>query len=54
METNDYLQGMRDCKDGKEHQVGKSKDYDEGYGVQYEAEALLTEMGLMQDLQINS
>jgi hypothetical protein len=44
----DFLKGQRDCKDGKPHKSGKSADYDRGYGTQYEAEAMLTEMGLKQ------
>ena len=46
MNTDDFLQGQRDCKDGVPHEAGKSKDYDAGYGSQYEAEQALTEMGL--------
>ncbi len=43
---DDFLQGQRDCRDGKSHEAGKSDAYDRGYGTQYEAEQALTEMGL--------
>ena len=44
--ADDFLQGARDCKDGIPHESGKPKAYDDGYGSQYEAEQLATEMGL--------
>ena len=46
MNTDEYLRGQRDCKDGKPHKAGQSKDYNDGYGCQYEAEQMLTELGL--------
>lgn len=46
MNADDFLQGQRDCKNGVPHEAGKSKDYDAGYGAQYSAEQMLTEMGL--------
>ena len=42
MNTDDYLQGMRDCKEGREHKPGMSQDYDEGYSAEYEREEVLT------------
>jgi len=39
---NDFLQGQRDCKEGKPH-VSGSEDYDRGYRVQYELEQMETE-----------
>jgi hypothetical protein len=36
--TDDFIKGQKDCKDGKQHESGKSKDYDRGYGFQYELE----------------
>lgn len=54
MKTDDYLQGQNDCKDGVPHEMGKSKDYHDGYATQYEAEQLLTEMGIRQNEQISS
>jgi len=53
MNTDDYLQGMRDCKDGIPHQPGKSQDYNDGYSCQYSSEAVQgwanDEMGLEVD-----
>ena len=49
MNTEEYIQGMRDARKGIPHQPGKGKDYDDGYSLQMESEACLTEMGLMQD-----
>ena len=46
MDTDRFLQGQRDCKEGKPHEAGKPEDYNRGYGSQYEAEQLATEMGL--------
>ena len=46
MNSDEYLKGMRDCKDGKPHQPGMSQDYNEGYSCQYSAEQSLTAMGL--------
>jgi len=54
MKTDDYLQGMRDCKDGIPHKMGKSADYHDGYATQYAAEQLLTEMGIRQNERISS
>ena len=44
MNTDDFLRGQRDCKDGNPHKAGQSEDYDRGYGAQYELEAVMTEM----------
>jgi len=44
--ADDFLQGARDCKDGKPHEAGKSEAYDDGYGAQYSSEQMLTEMGI--------
>lgn len=44
MNTDDYLQGMRDCKDGVPHKSGKSQDYDDGYATEYERQEVLTVM----------
>jgi hypothetical protein len=46
--TDDFLQGQNDCRDGIEHKAGKSAAYDDGYSTQYQAEQILTDMGLMQ------
>ena len=48
MNADDYLKGMRDCKDGNDAKPGMSQDYYDGFGCQYEAEQSLTEMGLRQ------
>ena len=31
----DFLQGQKDCKNGKPHKDGMSEDYDRGYNYQY-------------------
>jgi hypothetical protein len=41
-DTNDYLRGQADCRDGKEHQAGKSESYDDGYASWYAWEQCLT------------
>jgi len=46
MNTDEYLKGMRDCKNGKPARLGMSDDYYDGYSCQYEAEQALTELGL--------
>ena len=48
MDTNEFLRGQQDCKVGVEHKPNQHPDYDRGYGAEYEAEQLLTEMGLRQ------
>ncbi len=35
--STDYLQGMKDCRDGAPHQ-SKGDDYDEGFACQYQHE----------------
>ena len=44
METNDFLQGQEDCREGKSHEAGKSDSYDRGYSTQYEWEQILGAM----------
>ena len=41
--TSDFIDGMRDCRDGVAHHAGRSKDYDEGYSAQYELEQVIHE-----------
>lgn len=41
MNTQDFLQGQKDCKAGKAH-VSKSVDYNRGYAAQYELEQVLS------------
>ncbi len=41
--TGDFIDGMRDCRDGIDHQIGRSKDYDDGYSAQYELEQIINE-----------
>lgn len=36
-----YIQGSRDCEEGKPHEAGKGDDYDRGYASRYEIEQIL-------------
>lgn len=47
---NEYLQGMLDCKEGKQHQKGQSVDYDRGYGDQFNHEASATALALQEEV----
>lgn len=40
MNTDDFLRGQRDCKDGKDLKLGDTDDYYRGYGAQYELEQI--------------
>jgi len=40
MDTEMFLQGQIDCRDGKPHQSGKGESYDRGYSTQYEMEQI--------------
>ena len=51
LNSNEYLNGQRDCKDGVQHVEGKHPDYDAGYASQYEAEQLATELGLRNEFR---
>jgi len=44
MNSDEYLKGMRDCKDGIPHQPGMSQDYNDGYAAEYERQEVLTVM----------
>jgi hypothetical protein len=46
MNTREYLDGQRDCRDGLQAKLNASQDYYDGFACQYEAEQILTEMGL--------
>ena len=35
-----FIDGQRDCRDGKPHQPGKPEAYDQGYNFQYQLEAI--------------
>ncbi|MBK8187625.1 MAG: hypothetical protein IPK77_10550 [Cellvibrio sp.] len=41
---SDFLDGMKDCRDGKLHQMGMSDSYDAGYSSQYELEQIMSEV----------
>tara|TARA_R110002110_G_scaffold415850_1_gene657991 strand:+ start:23009 stop:23149 length:141 start_codon:yes stop_codon:yes gene_type:complete len=41
MNTEEFLRGQRDCKDGKPH-TDQSKSYNRGYAAQYEMEQALS------------
>jgi len=38
--SDDFKQGQQDCEDGIPFFFGKSKEYERGYGYQYELEEL--------------
>ncbi len=44
--TDGFLRGQEDCKSGEPHKLGMGKDYDRGYGFQYELEQINTERSL--------
>lgn len=44
MNTEQFLQGQKDCKAGKPHKSG-SDDYNRGYSAQYELEQVLSSKG---------
>ena len=44
MNTDYFLQGQRDCKNGIPHRSGIHEDYDRGYAVEYERQEALTAM----------
>ncbi len=44
MDTNMFLQGQIDCRDGKPHEAGKGESYDRGYAAQYTHEANMETM----------
>lgn len=39
-----FLDGMKDCKEGKPHQMGMGESYDAGYGTQYELQEIMAEV----------
>lgn len=39
----DFLDGMKDCRDGIKHQMGMSDSYIAGYSTQYELEQIEAE-----------
>tara|TARA_R110000850_G_scaffold57485_2_gene134421 strand:- start:736 stop:876 length:141 start_codon:yes stop_codon:yes gene_type:complete len=44
MNTDEFLRGQQDCKDGKLH-TDKGKDYNRGYAAQYAMEQVLSHKG---------
>lgn len=38
MNADEFMQGQKDCRDGKPHEAGKGESYDRGYAAQYEWE----------------
>ena len=36
--TNEFMDGMRDAKEGLEHKMGMGEDYTRGFSAQYQAE----------------
>ena len=39
--VDDFLQGQKDCKDGKPAKQNASDDYNRGYGAEYEIQQIL-------------
>jgi hypothetical protein len=40
MNSDLFLKGQKDCRDGKQHNAGNGEDYDRGYAAQYEWEQI--------------
>lgn len=38
----DFIQGQKDCREGKPHEEGKSKEYNSGYAFEYQTQEILT------------
>lgn len=36
LNSNEFLRGQKDCRDGVEHKDGQHPDYDRGYRAEYE------------------
>ena len=36
MNTNDWMRGANDAREGNEHKSGQSEDYNQAYAAQYE------------------
>jgi len=39
-DTDEFLQGQKDCRDGIPHEQGSSEDYTRGYAAQFEIEQI--------------
>ena len=37
---DNFIQGQKDCRDGKPHQSGQPEAYDSGYNFQYQLEQI--------------
>lgn len=44
LNTDDFLQGQRDCQAGIPHAPNRSTDYDRGYQCEYEREQVMSEL----------
>jgi hypothetical protein len=44
-QVSDFLQGQKDCRNGKPHKSG-STEYNRGYSVEYELEQMRTHRSL--------
>lgn len=40
LNSNEFLRGQKDCRDGVGHKDGQHPDYDRGYRAEYEIEQL--------------
>lgn len=38
--VSEFIDGQRDCRDGKPHLDGKGESYDAGYSTQYQLEQI--------------
>ena len=43
-DEQEYMRGMKDCRDGVPHKSNQSEDYDNGYSDQYTLEQVNTEL----------
>jgi len=48
---SEYLQGMRDCRDGVRHVAGKSSHYNDGYSCQYQKEQLEIDLNIKRGVE---
>jgi hypothetical protein len=48
---NDFVRGEEDCKAGRPHLEGQSREYDEGYGFQHQKEQIETARSIESDRQ---
>ena len=49
MNTDEFMQGQRDCRENKDHRSDQGESYDRGYAAQYEFNAVRDEMSHQQN-----